>query len=83
MHCALLQVSLQVPDLKRALHGYLGLGALLDGTQGRRVLDFASMGDVEVVESRLKEVINRWLETESSWEVEYSLRSGVKGKSRA
>lgn len=82
-HCALLRVNAQVPDLQELVDKYSRFGLLPGVIDEGGVLEFANMGEVEVVESQLREVVDRWLERESSWEVEYSLRSGVKGKSRA
>lgn len=46
-------------------------------------MQFKSMEDVEDVDKLLREVVGSWVSEKPSVEVEYTLRTGAKGKTRA
>lgn len=76
------RLNLKLVHLKMCMDQYVSQGLPLDDLKGDPSLQFRAMGDVEEVEARLKQVVNQWSAGTSNGEVEYCLRSGVKGMSR-
>ena len=69
-------------DVNRMISKHMASG---HGEQRGRESDmqFKSMDEVEEVDKLVREVVGSWVRERPSAEVEYTLRTGAKGKSRA
>ncbi|RSL87062.1 hypothetical protein CDV31_016317 [Fusarium ambrosium] len=78
----LLKVRVGMSDVSRMISKHVASGR---GEQRRREsgMQFKSMDEVEEVDKLLREVVGSWMRERPSVEVEYTLRTGAKGKSRA
>lgn len=76
------RVRLTLSRLGESMDEYVSQGLMLSNSDGELPLQLKAVEDVDKVELRLKQTVNKWLTGASNQEVEYSLRSMAKGKIR-
>jgi hypothetical protein len=74
------KARIQLSELKNATLEFVSSGQAAEQDSAIR---FDNMAEVDKVDGLLKHVTESWLSGDSSIEVEYILRSGAKGKSKA
>lgn len=77
-----LKLNVGLSDVNRMISKHMASG--LGEQRGRESgMQFKSMDEVEEVDKLVREVVGPWVRERPSVKVEYTLRTGAKGKSRA
>ncbi|KAF7548446.1 hypothetical protein G7046_g8675 [Stylonectria norvegica] len=79
-HAASTRLEIELCSLIELLGYHNELGLQIAEQDATVPLGFRDMEDVVEVESLLRELVSGWLEENPGFEVEYTLRSGAKGK---